>query len=61
MNVIRIAESTWGTMEPKRGCFDFHHIDRVLDKAQKSKILEKRLEVEIEDSVYEEIRKIIEK
>ena len=33
----------------------------VLEKAQKSKILEKRLEVEIEDSVYEEIRKIIEK
>lgn len=36
MNVIRIAESTWGTMEPKRGCFDFHHIDRVLDKAQEN-------------------------
>ena len=33
----------------------------VLEKAQKSKILEKRLEVEIEDSVYEEIKKIIEK
>lgn len=33
----------------------------VLEKAQKSKMLEKRLEVEIEDSVYEEIRKIIEK
>ncbi len=33
----------------------------VLEKAMKSKILEKRLESEIEDSVYEEIRKIIEK
>ncbi len=33
----------------------------VLDKAMKSKILEKRLECEIENSVYEEIRKIIEK
>jgi len=33
----------------------------VLEKAQKSKILEKRLEVEIEDSVYEEIKNIIEK
>ena len=33
----------------------------VLEKARKSKILEKRLECEIEDSVYEEIRKIIEK
>ncbi len=33
----------------------------VLQKAQKSKILEKRLECKIEDSVYEEIKKIIEK
>ena len=33
----------------------------VLDKAIKSKLLEKKLECEIEDSVYEEIRKIIEK
>ena len=32
----------------------------VLEKAQKSKMLEKRLEVEIEDSVYEEIKNIIE-
>ncbi len=35
MNVIRIAESTWGTMEPRPGTFDFHHIDRVLAAAQK--------------------------
>lgn len=34
MNVIRIAESTWGTMEPERGTFDFHHIDRALDAAE---------------------------
>lgn len=33
----------------------------VLEQAQKSKILEKRLECKIEDSVYEEIKKIIEK
>lgn len=33
----------------------------VLEKARKSKILEKKLECKIEDSVYEEIRKIIEK
>ena len=33
----------------------------VLEKAKKSKILEKRLEVEIEDAVYEEIKNIIEK
>ena len=33
----------------------------ILDKAIKSKILEKRLECKIEDSVYEEIKNIIEK
>lgn len=33
----------------------------VLQEAQKSKILEKRLECKIEDSVYEEIKNILEK
>ena len=33
----------------------------ILEKARKSKILEKRLECNIEDSVYDEIKKIIEK
>lgn len=33
----------------------------VLEKAKKSKILEKRLECKIEDSIYEEIKKSIEK
>ena len=33
----------------------------VLEKARKSKILEKKLECEIEDSVYDEIKEIIEK
>lgn len=33
----------------------------VLEIAKKSKILEKKLECEIEDSVYEEIKNIIEK
>jgi len=33
----------------------------VLEKAQKSKILERKLECKIEDSVYEEIKNIIEK
>lgn len=32
----------------------------VLEKAQKSKILERRLECSINDSIYDEIRKIIE-
>lgn len=43
-----------------RGAYIKRDIE-VLQKAQKSKTLEKRLECKIEDSVYEEIRKIIEK
>lgn len=31
INVVRIAESTWGTLEPQNGIFDFTHIDRVLN------------------------------
>jgi len=31
INVVRIAESTWSTVEPQDGVFDFKHIDRVLD------------------------------
>lgn len=31
INVVRIAESTWSTLEPADGVFDFTHIDRVLD------------------------------
>ena len=30
INVVRIAESTWSTLEPQSGVFDFTHIDRVL-------------------------------
>ncbi len=30
INVVRIAESTWSTLEPQNGVFDFTHIDRVL-------------------------------
>lgn len=33
INVIRIAESTWSTLEPQPGTFDFTHVDRVLDAA----------------------------
>ncbi|MDO4996294.1 MAG: YlxR family protein [Bacilli bacterium] len=33
----------------------------VLEKAIKGKVLEKKLEIKIDDSVYEEIRKAIEK
>ncbi|MDO6430374.1 beta-galactosidase [Flavitalea sp. BT771] len=31
INVVRIAESTWGTLEPQEGVYDFSHIDRVLN------------------------------
>lgn len=30
INLVRIAESTWSTLEPEEGVFDFYHIDRVL-------------------------------
>jgi len=30
INVVRIAESTWSTLEPRDGVFDFTSIDRVL-------------------------------
>lgn len=30
INVVRIAESTWGTLEPQPGVFDFSHVDRML-------------------------------
>jgi beta-galactosidase len=38
INVVRIAESTWGTMEPQEGVYDFSHIDRVLDAMHKAGI-----------------------
>ncbi|TPG64951.1 beta-galactosidase [Ewingella americana] len=31
INVVRIAESTWSTLEPREGEYHFRHIDRVLD------------------------------
>jgi beta-galactosidase len=34
LNVIRIAESTWSTLEPQPGVFDFTHVDRALDAAE---------------------------
>ncbi|HEX3022183.1 MAG TPA: beta-galactosidase [Lachnospiraceae bacterium] len=36
MNVARIAESTWSTLEPEEGRFDFSYIDRVLDELEKA-------------------------
>lgn len=31
INVVRIAESTWSTLEPTENNYNFYHIDRVLD------------------------------
>jgi beta-galactosidase len=38
VNVVRIAESTWGTVEPQDSVYDFSHIDRVLDAMYKAGI-----------------------
>jgi beta-galactosidase len=38
INVVRIGESTWGTMEPSPGVFDFSHLDRVLRAIEKAGI-----------------------
>ncbi|OZG61971.1 beta-galactosidase [Bifidobacterium lemurum] len=38
MNTVRIAESTWSTLEPRPGEFDFTHIDRVLDAMERAGI-----------------------
>lgn len=33
MNTIRIAESTWSTLEPEEGLYDFTHIDHMIEAA----------------------------
>ncbi|MFN8354100.1 MAG: beta-galactosidase [Spirosomataceae bacterium] len=38
INVVRIAESTWSTVEPSDNVFDFKHIDRVLTTMHKGGI-----------------------
>ncbi len=38
MNTIRIAESTWSTLEPQDGIFDFTHIDKMLEAAGRHNI-----------------------
>ena len=64
--LLRIVRSPYGEVlidesgkQNGRGAYIKRDL-AVLEQAQKTKILEKRLECEIEDSVYEEIRKIIE-
>jgi len=38
ITVVRIAESTWGTLEPQEGVYDFSHVDRVLEAMDKANI-----------------------
>ena len=38
INVVRIAESTWSTLEPQDNVFNFTHIDRVLNAMYKAGI-----------------------
>ncbi|WP_240743255.1 beta-galactosidase [Ilyomonas limi] len=38
INVVRIAESTWSTVEPQDSVYDFSHIDRVLNAMNKAGI-----------------------
>lgn len=65
--LIRIVRTPEGEVKPDetgklngRGAYIKKDIS-VLEKAKKTNILEKRLECKIEESVYEEIKKIIEK
>ena len=65
--LLRIVRTPEGEVKPDetgklngRGAYIKKDIS-VLEKAKKSGILEKRLECKIEESVYEEIKKIIEK
>lgn len=36
INVVRIAESTWSTLEPQNGIFNFEYIDKVIDAMEKA-------------------------
>ena len=38
INVVRIAESTWSSVEPQNGEFNFIHIDRVIDAMEEAGI-----------------------
>jgi beta-galactosidase len=38
ISVVRIAESTWSTLEPQPGVFDYSHVDRVLNAMDKAGI-----------------------
>ena len=56
-NVIKVDEIG---KEPGRGAYICYDME-CLEKAQKSKRLEKALEIKIENEIYEQIKNIIEK
>lgn len=65
--LLRIVRTPEGEVKPDvtgklngRGAYIKKSLE-VLEKAKKSKLLEKRLECNIEENVYEEIKNIIEK
>ena len=56
-NIIKVDENG---KEPGRGAYICYDME-CLEKAKKSKRLEKDLEIKIEDEIYEQITKMIEK
>ena len=56
-NIIKVDENG---KEPGRGAYICYDIE-CLEKAKKSKKLEKALEIKIEDEIYYQIKNIIEK
>ena len=56
-NIINVDELG---KQPGRGAYICYDME-CLEKAQKSKRIEKSLEIKIKDEIYEQIRKIIEK
>ena len=47
MNVLRIAESTWSTLEPEEGKYNFSYIDKVLEISRRydMKVIKKRIKM----------------
>ena len=56
-NIIKVDESGKQSGRGAYICYDME----CLEKAQKSKKLEKALEIKIEDEIYEQMKKVIEK
>ena len=55
MNTVRIAESTWSTLEPVEGTFDFSYIDKVLTAVEKAGIHNHSEALSLTCSVHTEV------